>query len=785
MAAFRSPGPARLVARARPAVTLTSVALAAALCCAPAAARAAGARPQAPNTLATNLSLSDIVAGNGGFVINGSPLGVGAGSSVARAGDVNGDGLDDLIIGVPSQGAGDYGTRVGASYVVFGRPGTQPFDLASIDAGNGGGFVIHGEGVNLGSGRTVAGAGDVNGDGLADLLVGVAAHWNSPNHADRSYVVFGKADTTPVELAAVAAGSGGFAIHADGANEASGFNVGTAGDFDGDGLADVAVGVRYERFDDHSLGRSYVVFGKKGTAAVELSAVAQGHGGVMINGELPNHPGSVISGAGDVNADGLADLVIGVPTINGGAGRSYVVFGRPGTAPIELAAVAAGDRGFKLDGWDGYDGSGTCVAAAGDMNGDGLADVLVSAPGNYWKYGRWARGFTYVIFGRTTTEPVLLRDVELGLSNGFVISGEGIRYDYSGASVAHAGDINGDGLADVIIGAPGADSYPPDAGYYGGRAYVVYGKTDTNPVALANVTAGAIRGLTIFSEGHYGEMGTGVAGAGDVNGDGLVDLIVSAPWRDLPGANGAGRSYVIFGATGGVFSPTAFDQVGGPGDDTLTGSEATETLAGGAGHDVLIGHGRADVLYGGPGDDRLVVNASNIRALRAPYQDGGNRRHLARLDGGAGFDSLVLAGADTALNLRGIFNQDAGLTGSGSRIESIERIDLTGTGNNQLRLGVADVQDMTGMNLINAGNQAARGWVNGSYQFPAIVRRHQLVVDGDTGDLLANALDDWKNMGTVFRAGQTYTVWNSLEGRAQLLLNDQVGRVETSPARRR
>src|SRR5207244_4497946 len=163
---------------------------------------------------------------------------------------------------------------------------------------------------------------------------------------------------------------------------------------------------------------------------------------------------------------------------------------------------------------------------------------------------RWAQGVTYVIFGRKTTEAVKLEDVERGLGNGFAIYGESIRYDYSGNSVANIGDINGDGLSDVLLGAPGADSYD---------FYQV------------------------------------------------------------------GRSYVVFGGTTAAFKPTAFDQVGGPADDTLTGSEASESLLGGAGNDTLIGNGGADVLYGGPGNDTLMLNASNITALRLPYGKGANR----------------------------------------------------------------------------------------------------------------------------------------------------------------
>ncbi|HEX5684808.1 MAG TPA: hypothetical protein VFY73_12345 [Ideonella sp.] len=782
MGTSRDSSPARHLGQSGPAVALTAVALAAALGCAPAAARQAAASPLGPRPMVVkNIALKDIATGRGGFIIGGGvPRAAFSGYSVAGAGDVNGDGLDDLIIGVPGDGPGDYDERIGASYVVFGKPDTQPVDLAAVAAGNGG-FVIRGEGVNLGSGRSVAAAGDVNGDGLADLLVGVGVRFGRPDPADRSYVVFGKADTAAVELSAVAAGlGGGFAIHAGSPNTASGFAVAPAGDYDGDGLSDVAVGVRYERIGQSNIGRNYVVFGKTGVAPVELSAIAQGQGGVMINGEA-QHAGSVMAGAGDVNGDGLADLVIGVPTLNRGAGRSYVVFGRPGTVPIDLATVATGVGGFKLEGWDEYDGSGTSVAAAGDMNGDGLADVLIGAPGNYWKYGRWARGFTYVVFGRTSTEAVQLRDFETGAGNGFVIAGEAIRYDYSGQSVASVGDMNGDGLSDVLIGAPGADSEPPTDGYYGGRSYVVFGKTDPAPLWLSYVTGGAADGITIFSEGHYGEMGTSVACAGDVNGDGLIDLIVGAPMRDLPNADTAGRSYVVFGGTTAAFKPLAFDQIGGPTDDTLTGGPVRESLAGGAGNDVLIGNGRADVLYGGPGDDTLVLDASNVKALRSPLGEGGNNVQLARIEGGAGFDTLSLAGANVTLNLRDVFSQGMSMPGNASRIESIERIDLTGGGDNQLRLGVADVQDMAGMNLINAGNQAALGWTNGSHKFKQTSRRHQLVIDGDAGDSLAATWHGWKDAGTVFHGGQAYTVWNSVAGRAQLLMNQRVQPASHTP----
>src|SRR6185436_14844286 len=153
-----------------------------------------------------------------------------------------------------------------------------------------------------------------------------------------------------------------------------------------------------------------------------------------------------------------------------------------------------------------------------------------------------------------------------------------------------------------------------------------------------------------------------------------------------------GRSYVIFGSTTGVLLTSAVDQLGDSDNNTLTGTTAAETLVGGAGDDTLIGNGGADVLYGGAGDDTIVVNASNVDALAAGLGDG---EQLARVDGGGGVDTLSLDGSGITLDLSAIADQGAGGPGSTSRIESIERIDLTGSGNNFLTLSASDLLNLS------------------------------------------------------------------------------------------
>ena len=331
--------------------------------------------------------------------------------------------------------------------------------------------------------------------------------------------------------------------------------------------------------------------------------------------------------------------------------------------------------------------------------------------------------------------------------------------DRSGTSVASAGDVNGDGLADLIVGAPSASSYA-------GRSYVVFGTTDTRSIELIDVAAGS-GGFVI--NGESGGSGRSVASAGDVNGDGLADLIVGAP----NASSSAGRSYLIYGSTTGAFSQTAVDQLGGTGNDTLAGTAGADVLVGGAGHDTLTGAGGADVLMGGAGDDVLVVDASNIAALVTKFGFGDNTTQLARIDGGGGLDTLRLTGSDLTLDLTDIFNQGGGTPGSSSRIESIERIDLTGSGNNNLTIGLQDVLDMAGMNLINSSTKDALGWADDTYSFAAQEGRHQLIVDGNAGDAVTVNDGYWTEEGTVTHNTTTYMVWN--QGLyAQLLIDSAI-----------
>ena len=447
-----------------------------------------------------------------------------SGRGVSGAGDVNGDGLADLIIGAYGADPGS-DSRAGESYVVFGKADGVAVNLGALGDG---GFRLEGIDASDYSGESVSGAGDVNGDGLADLIVGAwGADPGGDSSAGESYVVFGKADSATVDLGAL--GNGGFRLDGIDAADRSGYSVSGAGDVNGDGLADLIVGAYVaDPGGDSSAGESYVVFGKADSATVNLGAL--GNGGFRLDGiDAADRSGYSVSGAGDVNGDGLADLIVGAPGAGSEGGESYVVFGKADSAAVNLGAL--GNGGFRLDGIDLEDFSGFSVSGAGDVNGDGLADLIVGAPSAGTNAGE-----SYVVFGKADSAAVNLGALGNG---GFRLDGIDLN-DFSGYSVSGAGDVNGDGLADLIVGAPGAEA---GGRLRAGESYVVFGNADGAGVNLGALGSGGFR----LAGGDTSVLsGRSVSGAGDVNGDGLADLIVGA--ADMPpgGDSLTGESYVVF-----------------------------------------------------------------------------------------------------------------------------------------------------------------------------------------------------------------------------------------------
>jgi VCBS repeat-containing protein len=608
------------------------------------------------------LNLSDL-NGSNGFVINGINAGDGSGTSVSNAGDINGDGIDDLIIG--TRNASPNGQfSVGSSYVVFGSSSglSASLDLSSLNGSNG--FVING--INAGDflGTSVSSAGDINGDGIDDLIIGASgADPNGQSLAGSSYVVFGSSSglSASLDLSSLN-GSNGFVINGINAGDCLGTSVSSAGDINGDGIDDLIIGARYASPNGQSsAGSSYVVFGRSSglSASLDLSSL-DGSNGFVINGiNRYDYSGSV-SNAGDINGDGIDDLIIGTrnasPNGQVGAGSSYVVFGRSSGfgAGLNLSSLD-GSEGFVINGINRYDFSGS-VSNAGDINGDGFDDLIIGASGAD-PNGQESAGSSYVVFGfasptPTNKPPVAVNDTattdedtavnisvlvndsnflrvtaidgrtvvvgttitlssgalvtlnadgnltydpnaqfealavgesgtdsftytinngsltntasvnltingvndapnvisvfnlsSLDGSNGFVINGINER-DYSGTSVSSAGDINGDGIDDLIIGASGAD---PNGQNYAGSSYVVFGSSSGFGASLDLSSLDGSNGFVINGINERDRSGTSVSSAGDINGDGIDDLIIGARNADPNGQNYAGSSYVVFG----------------------------------------------------------------------------------------------------------------------------------------------------------------------------------------------------------------------------------------------
>lgn len=467
-------------------------------------------------TRSFDLSAVDPATAGIGFTITGEVSGDKFGISVGGAGDFNGDGINDIIVSASNHDTG--GANAGRVYVLFGRSGSGgDIDTASLTTSTG--ITIDGPSASaeIGWNDTARGAGDFNGDGFDDIIFST---YRPGGYNGYSYLILGSA--SPANIAAIGSITTAEGARYYGPTTAwwSGYGIGATGDVNGDGLDDFVIASYYGPSNN---GEAHIIYGKSTptASAVDLSTISGTTGFEVIGNSTYMYS---VAGAGDLNGDGLNEILLGS---HDGA-RTYVIYGESGTSRTTLntSSLAASD-GFTITA--GSYNLGQSTSGGGDFNGDGRDDFVSSHDG----YGT-NKGATMLFYGN-------VGDLTVGshsASQGSLLLGDTTNMQ-SGSSASLQGDVNGDGLTDLLVGARGADYSTSNSG----SAFLIFGQSGI----AANTT------LSTFNDGTNGIRVDGPATSGgnlgwsvalsDVNGDGCADMIMGAP------NTGTGTAYVIFGGT--------------------------------------------------------------------------------------------------------------------------------------------------------------------------------------------------------------------------------------------
>jgi hypothetical protein len=459
------------------------------------------------------------------------------GRSVAGAGDVNGDGYDDIIVGAPDNDDG--GSSAGKAYVYFGSANGLSITPDWSDIG---------KDVEENFSFSVSGAGDVNNDGYDDIIIGAYDNDSIPSNVGAAYVYYGSSSGPST--------SPSWSELGEAAGDEFGYSVASAGDVDADGYDDIIIGAYLNDDAGSDAGEAYVYFGN----SFGLSSFP----GWSDQGEsIGDHFGQSVSVAGDVNGDRYDDIIIGAPTNDEGgnlAGEAYVYFGS--------STVPSATPDWSDQGEDTVNYFGTSTDGAGDVNGDGYDDIIIGAYRND-EGGIWA-GKAYVYFSSSTGPSATSDWSELGEA----------QINYFGFSVSGASDVNGDGYDDIIIGAYEND----DGGNSAGKAYLYGVPTDS-----------IIQNWYDEGEDNDNRYGYSTASAGDVNGDGYEDVIVGA-YRNDDGVNSwAGEAYVYHGSSTSLLGSPDWSDRGEAAGDRFGMSVASAGDVNGDGYD--------DVIIGAYGND--------------------------------------------------------------------------------------------------------------------------------------------------------------------------------------